>query len=518
MTLTKKQLKYLDPTTTVFKLIGNLANNPRLVNDPKAHFDRSLFVSRFHKILFSSIYNLVKDEGILDDISEADMVNYLSKFPAYEETFNNNDGVNYVHDAKETAKPETFWDDYNTIKKYAVLRQYVENGISIDDLIDLESDDIETINHGMKKIDSMTPEEVVDYFSTKVLRVKNEWRENNSSSSSFMGGDGVDEYLEKIQKEPDYGFPFIMNGYYNTILKGMRASKYIVNSAGTGTGKTRLTIQRSLGIAANEYYDTKQKKWVDNRPSMPVLVISSELDQEELTNLMLAFLTGIPSRDVSNGKFTSEQLERLKHASKVLKESPIYFEYMTEYNSADVSSVIEEYVITKDIKVCFFDYIMGNPKLQREFKESYGNGLREDQVLVNFSKRLKEIATDQDICIIAGSQTNASYLDTDINKSRTSNAVRGSRSIIDKADAALVLAKATPSDIEKLQKSGALEGHEEPNYGHFIYKNRADESELVIWSKLSLGNMREEPLFVTDYNYNLRSDIKPMNYKVKVID
>jgi replicative DNA helicase len=42
-----------------------------------------------------------------------------------------------------------------------------------------------------------------------------------------------------------------------------------------------------------------------------------------------------------------------------------------------------------------------------------------------------------------------------------------------------------------------------PNYATWVYKNRAGLKGIVVWSYYNLGNMREEPLFVTDYDYNI---------------
>ena len=49
-----------------------------------------------------------------------------------------------------------------------------------------------------------------------------------------------------------------------------------------------------------------------------------------------------------------------------------------------------------------------------------------------------------------------------------------------------------------------------PNYSHWVYKNRSGMSNVIIWSYMNLGNMREEPLFVTDMDYNLL-DVSPIN-------
>ena len=49
---------------------------------------------------------------------------------------------------------------------------------------------------------------------------------------------------------------------------------------------------------------------------------------------------------------------------------------------------------------------------------------------------------------------------------------------------------------------------------HWVYKNRQNRDELIVWTDMNLGNLREEVCFITDYNYNLVEDIFPeyINY------
>ena len=84
------------------------------------------------------------------------------------------------------------------------------------------------------------------------------------------------------------------------------------------------------------------------------------------------------------------------------------------------------------------------------------------------------------------------------------------RSTADKIDYGVLTFRATPADIKNLSDvimSMPGFGNKEPDFAHWVYKNRAGRDHVVVWTQMDLGNMREIPLFVTDYNYTLVSDV-----------
>ena len=84
--------------------------------------------------------------------------------------------------------------------------------------------------------------------------------------------------------------------------------------------------------------------------------------------------------------------------------------------------------------------------------------------------------------------------------------------VIDKADHAIQLYKATQKDIDSLEHV-LRRGYKKPNFMHIVYKNRSGVNNLIIWTQLNHGNMRENLCFITDTDYNLLSGIQPMYFK-----
>ena len=50
---------------------------------------------------------------------------------------------------------------------------------------------------------------------------------------------------------------------------------------------------------------------------------------------------------------------------------------------------------------------------------------------------------------------------------------------------------------------------------HVIYKNRSGRNNLIVWTIMNHGNMREKLAFITDGDYNLISDISPLEIEFK---
>jgi replicative DNA helicase len=95
-------------------------------------------------------------------------------------------------------------------------------------------------------------------------------------------------------------------------------------------------------------------------------------------------------------------------------------------------------------------------------------------------------------------------------ENRDTSSLRGGSATADKVDHGLITFKVTAKDHENLKHILERGFHEKPNYSHWVYKNRSGRSNLIIWSVMNLGNMRETPLFVTDTDYNLL-DIQPID-------
>lgn len=492
----------LNPPRAIYSVIGNLCKNPQQLRDPEVFLTEKDFAQEFHRIIFSAIHNLAFSSGDTTKIDQIDIDNYLASYPKHYQIWEKHNGLSYINDSIEHANSETFKSNYERLKKFALLRHYVENGIDVSDIYEYQTVDIATMDKGMKQIDKMTVQDIIEHFTMKMLNIRDEFKVGQESKD-FKAGDDLDTLLEDLNKAPEFGYPF-QNGFYNAIFRGMRKTKFMLRSAGTGTGKTRQALADMCNASCSTIYDIKNECWIDNGPANPSLFISTELEKREVQTIMLAFISGINEQVIKDGRYSGLVLERLKVAIEILKNSPIYCVYVDDFSIADIEMIIERYIIEHNVQFVAFDYIQMTPKLSRTMASAFGSNLREDQILVQFSAALKILANKYNVFITSSTQLNRSAKDTSM---RDTNSLRGGSATADKVDHGLMTFRAIAEDHNNLKHILERGFHKKPNYSHWIYKNRSGRNNCIIWTDMDLGTMREEALFVTDTDYNLITDI-----------
>jgi replicative DNA helicase len=193
----------------------------------------------------------------------------------------------------------------------------------------------------------------------------------------------------------------------------------------------------------------------------------------------------------------------------VLKDAPIYAVYVDDFSIGDIEGIIEQYIIEKDVEFVAFDYIQMTAKLARTMQNAFGNALREDQILVQFSAAMKLLANKYQIYIVSSTQLNRNSKDTE---QRDTNSLRGGSATADKVDFGLMSFRVTAKDHDNLEHILKM-NYKQPNFSHWVYKNRGGRTAVIIWTRMDLGTMREEVLFMTDTDYNLVTEITPINYE-----
>lgn len=502
----------LNPIQNVSDLIGNICNNLDLIRDTSINIDTDDFVQNAHKVTFASIKNIAIQSPTAKTISARDIDNYLSAFEGKHKKWLEQKGFEYVQQCIEKSNPDTFQLSYQRVKKMSLLRAYTSEGIDISDLYNYKSLDMQELDSDMARVDSMQMRDIIDHFSVKQLRVKDRFN-IDSDVESFEIGHNLDALFERLAKGPDYGMPFD-NAYYNALFRGMVDGKLLLQSAESGSGKTRAAIRDVCSVACSKKYNFKTKSWEQLTVRKPSLLISTELEEDEVSILMLAYISGVPQHVIQNSNYEPQVAERLKVASEVLKEAPIYCTVIKDFSIRDIEDIIERHVIEKDIALGAFDYIQLRPKLQRSLNELNGGVMqREDQVLAALAEALKYIAEEYDIFIRTSTQLNSNAKQVE---RKGQESLAGGRATANKIDFGVITTKASGKDIKSIEHilSHPKWGDTTPNYMHWVYKNRQNRDNLIVWTYNNLGNLREEICFITDYDYNLVEDIFPeyINY------
>ena len=129
-------------------------------------------------------------------------------------------------------------------------------------------------------------------------------------------------------------------------------------------------------------------------------------------------------------------------------------------------------------------------------------GLREDNVLFMMSIRLKDLCNEYGVFILTATQLNADYITA---QQYDQNLLRGAKSIADKIDLGMIMLQTSQEDKEALKDVVHRGGFEMPEIKVSVYKNRRGQyKDILLWCKSDRGTCRIEPIFATNYQYQLQ--------------
>lgn len=500
----------------IFLLFGCYCINPRLVMDEKYKTNVDDYPENFHKMIWGAIVNIAK-KGKVEKITPLDIENEISQFETANSLWKNNNGWEYIEESVKMASDKTMnvGKYYDDVRKYSIIRNasdFLKWDISF---IYDESDETK-----LAIFNELTSEEVLGEFNNRFINFKTTWKNSFGDNYAFHIGDGIEDRLEEHRKQENvYGYPF-QSGYMTTIFRGMRSKKFFIRSSISGGGKSRNSMAEAANIASDRMYDWKNHKWISTGEKEPVLFISTELTKEEIQDCLLAHISGIEQDRIEEWNEITEEEDRvLSEAALIMKSSLLFGEYLPDFTIDSINETIEKYVINQNIKYAFFDYINDSPELYRYYYEKTKVKLATHQILFLFSCALKRTANKYDIYLGSSTQLNNTYKD-DGNKD--ASALKGATAIIEKADYGVLALPVTQKDLKKLKpilESSGNFGSLVPNMAYYIFKNRGGKwKTIIVWTKINLGTMREVDCFVTDYNFELITNIEKTIIEFQIDD
>lgn len=495
--LETKDVKGQIDKRNIYLLLGCYCNNPKLLLDEKFSTKIEDYPEMFHATVFGAMLNIVKKTNI-EKITAIEIENEMSQFPAVLELWKRNDGYAYITSAIEDTKDKVanveFYRD--TVRKYSILRHGVEElKLDLSFLYDENNEQI------MSKFNSLSANELLAQIVNKFNSFKDTWNDMFSRSKSFLIGDDIDEIIKGYQnKDDECGYPF-QSSYLTSIFSGMRNSKYCIVSSTSGGGKSRTAMAEASNLACSKMYDWQKNIWISTGERLPVLYISTELTKKEIQECVIPHISGISPRELKNWALNDRQQKILQESVEEIKQAELYCEYLPDFTIDSITQTIEKYILNHNVQYVYFDYINDSPQLYRYYGEITRGKLRSDQILYMFSEGLKLIANEYNIWLRTSTQLNRSYKEGD---NKDSSSIKGSNAIIEKADYGIIMLQPTTKDLDKLKPVIERCGGMIPNTAYHIYKNRDGEyKNVVVWTKLDLGTVREQDCFVTDNAYNL---------------
>ena len=508
----QRNLSNLNPIRDIYNVIGSICQDTELLRHEDTKLKPDDFMQELHQIVFKAINNIVYNASgdKVTTVTAVDIDNYLSLYPTQYKKWNDQNGFEYIENCLKHANREVYWQSYNRVKKMSLLRAYVNRGFDVSELYDWETDDFLTREKSLKELDEMELKDIFQYFALVNLQVKDMYN-IEMDIKEFKAGSDISGLLDRAREGRTYGFPTSC-GFENSAFGGLQKGKFLLRSGSTGSLKTSLQIRDMIDVAVKSIY--KDGEWVYNGVQMPSLFISTELDEDDLNFLALSYITGINRKVIKEGLFNMKQRELLEEAGKILNESELYMVHMPEFSVSDLEDVIERHVLDNNVQFVAFDYISNNSKLQRSMNELYNSVQREDQVLLYLSTSLKTISERYDISIQSATQLNRNGIGKE--SEMNSNALRGSSAVADKVDFGMILKRVKEEDLDKV--SGIIEDRgfsKTPSFQRHLYKNRAGIPDVIMWTHIDSATIREECLFVTDYDYNLIEDVVDLQFEFK---
>lgn len=496
----RQDKKIYSSKMATIQVIGGLLVNPMLLGDDKYRFSANDFPEAFHKYVFKAIVAIAmgSDDGEIDilRIEPIDVDRWLKNYPEWYQVYLANDGPSWVHKAMTAYDEKRFHYYYNELKKYSLLNAMERVGISTAELTGEDLVDPVQLMKQREKFDSMSTKDILNTIELAVVDLKERYDSSDTKIESSAGED-IFETIAALKESPEVGAGF-MSAYLTTVLRGMRLGTLTVESSPQGVGKSRRQAGESARLAIPEYYDTELGKWVNTGYSMPTLLISSELTLREVQYMWLAYVSGVPEERLVLNVMSKEEEERIARAATLIEAAPLEFCEISNYDINDIENLIKKNVLTKDVSYVFFDYMGTTQKiLASSASATKMNGLREDQILLMFMERLKNLAKILNIYIYTATQISGNWKEV---KEADQQMIRGAKAIADKPDGGWVLLPVREADkpiIEQYQEKGFVDV---PTHVMHIYKNRGNPMVNVrIYGMFSRNTCRWKDCFVTDF-------------------
>ncbi len=334
-------------------VLGTLMTERNSLNEVRELLTPKAFYSKFHSQIYKAILE-VSDKG-----NRPDMIAVKNQLDA--------DGIEYhLIDFMNIAGCNTF-DVYQhaaIVHDKAKRREFYEIGqYLIANCFSEEYDLEDVLTDAKDKLDGI----FVD-----------------SSSSVSTIEDAVQGVYDQINKNLSgstqlTGYP---TGFHDFDSRsgGLQKSDLVIIAAETSQGKTSMAIKIAMNTGCK------------------IAFYSMEMKKEQIASRMLSIESGVPSNDIQFSKLSDIQLIDVDRGIAKVLNKPIFFDDRSTSNIDSILASIRSLKIKYDIEGVIVDYLQILTVNQK--------GTNKEQQMAETARRLKNIAKELDIWVIALSQLN----------------------------------------------------------------------------------------------------------------
>lgn len=155
-----KDLETLNPVRSYYQVLGTLAKFPQLLLHPRMDLREDDFFQEFHKVVFISIRNMVYKDNKLKTITYVDIDDHLSQNSELYEIWKRYDGMDYMRNAIKHSNSDAFKLHYRTLRKYTLMRQFVNAGVDVTGLFKYYESDLHLYTQSRKQFELLELDEV----------------------------------------------------------------------------------------------------------------------------------------------------------------------------------------------------------------------------------------------------------------------------------------------------------------------------------------------------------------------
>ncbi|WP_418544110.1 replicative DNA helicase [Parabacteroides goldsteinii] len=193
---------------------------------------------------------------------------------------------------------------------------------------------------------------------------------------------------------------------------GLQKSDLIIIAADTSSGKTSLAIAMTLSAAKNGY---------------GVAFYSMEMKKEQIAARMISIESGIPSNEIMYSRLLPEQFNCIDKGIGKIYDKPIFFDDRSNSNIDTILVSIRTMKLKYGVSGVVVDYL--------QILSVNMKGSNTEQQMGEVARRLKNLAKELDIWIIALSQLNRDSLNPVPSLAR----LRASGQIAEAADVVMLI-------------------------------------------------------------------------------
>lgn len=485
--------------SAVLIVLGSLIKKPTLLLDSKYNIVESDFAERFHKIIFSAIYNLFYSNVV--NITPNEIDRYLTAFSAQKHIFDENDGLDYCEKLQKISPIENFDYYYNILKKYSLLRSLRDQGFDTKAFINDDLVDPVKVQKMVERFNKLSINDIINEVERNLVTVKNSYYFKEANEEQHIG-DGLRSLKERLKATPDIGLP-MFGKIMNTICRGSRRKAFYLKSHPSGYYKTRGLVEEASCVAIPWFYDTEKREWKNRGFSQPTLFITTELEIEEIDTMFIANISGVPEQNILDGRYENDEEQRVDKAIEILENSQLYIVHFPDYSSAEIENKIKEYVILHNVEYVYFDYIFEASKLIAEMSNLAGRiAVRQDTILASFATKLKDLCNELDIHISTATQVSDGWQDS---RHPDSSLIKACKSLAEKTDIAYIGLPPTKEDLNILEQTVLSKGfYKTPNMCYHIYKvRRGTWNKIRLYVYFDASTCRTQELFATTNDLEL---------------